>query len=152
VRDKDGGWKAFGEIYKYFNLQLDEEDPNPYTSVYIDGPGRDYELFGILSYGVRCEPEESLGEGKGLPEDVSPEIQEASDGWDCDGHSHSYATLEELDEFWQKTGGVIYFPEEDKSCDKDRFEYFFVDWVNQYLRPWAWDGDDSVRIVYWFDN
>ena len=154
VRDKDGNWRAFGEINKYYDVRYedDPEDPNPVSSLNIPDTGRDYGLFSILSYGVRSEPATSIGDGRGLPEDVSTSIQEASDGWGRDGHSHSYATLEELDEIWQETGGVIYFPEDDKSCDKDRFEDFFVEWINRYLRPYAWDGDDSIRIVYWFDN
>jgi hypothetical protein len=67
--------------------------------------GRNYDLFAILAdvrngrgfagifTGRGFEP---ISDPKGLPEDVTPEIQAISDRWAGDGHSHSYFTLAEL--------------------------------------------------------
>lgn len=58
--------------------------------------GRHYGLFGVLA-GVRWKcPHGAIAEDRGLPEDISPEVREEASDWGGDGHSHSYATLEEL--------------------------------------------------------
>jgi len=57
--------------------------------------GRDYNLFGFLSKGVRTEHEFSFNE-RGIPFDSCAEISEVSEEWDSDGHSHSYLYLHEL--------------------------------------------------------
>lgn len=73
---------------------------------------RNYDLFAILAnvrngMGVAgCD----TGDGfipiafpRGTPVDVSTEINEAINGWGCDGHSHSYLTLRELLEYnWNR--------------------------------------------------
>ena len=78
-----------------WNTQLTDE---PYD-------GRNYDLFALLA-NVRngrgfagCDTGDTIipiAKPKGLPSDVSEEIQEKSDRWDTDGHSHSYLTLSEL--------------------------------------------------------
>lgn len=154
VRDKNGDWQPLRDVYKYFDFRWENDPDEPdsgLSSLKIPDTGRDYALFGILSEGVRCEVSPNLGE-HGLPNDISSEIEAEADVWGGDGHSHSYATLEELDEIWQETGGKFEFPDEDAYSEADRFEDFFVSWVDRYVRPFAWDGDDSIRIVYWFDN
>lgn len=67
--------------------------------------GRDYDVFAILA-GVRngsgfagCDTGDAvipISEPKGIPEDVSPEIQAWSDRWGADGHSHSWLTTSEI--------------------------------------------------------
>ena len=149
VRGKDGAWHCLPDIYKYFRVGEDDQ----LSSACIPDAGRDYVLFGILSYVVRCGTSDSIGEDRGIPEDVCGEIQSARDGWDCDGHSHGYATLGELDDIWQRNEGKFtYTTSNGEVKEIDDLSYFFVGWVNSYVRPFAWDGDDSVRIVYWFDN
>lgn len=59
--------------------------------------GRNYKLFGLLSKGVRCTFPFSF-EPRGIPFNACPEIASASEGWGCDGHSHSYLYLHELKE------------------------------------------------------
>lgn len=67
--------------------------------------GRNYDLFGILAdvrngrgfAGIRTGAGfNPISEPKGLPVDVSPEVKAESEGWGCDGHSHSWLTLSEL--------------------------------------------------------
>jgi hypothetical protein len=71
---------------------------------YIDVPydqqfysGRDYDLFGVLA-GVRHDSLQEF-EVKGFPDDASPEIKRKFTSWDCDAHTPSYITLEELKSF-----------------------------------------------------
>lgn len=148
VRDKDGKWKALETVYRYDITDKWEGAQKSITGSYS---GRDYELFSVLSYGVRGEPDFSIGEDRGLPEDVSAEVQTVSNDWGSDGHSHGYATLGELKALWEESGGKItdHSGREPQLID---VSYFFEGWIKQHLEPWAWDGDDSARIVYWFDN
>lgn len=56
---------------------------------------RNYELFGVLSAGVRSEHPFSFA-ARGRPLVASPEVIAESDRWGVDGHSHSYLYLHEL--------------------------------------------------------
>jgi hypothetical protein len=67
--------------------------------------GRNYDLFAILANvrNGRGFAGVDTGDGfkpisgpKGLPSDISAEVQAESDRWDCDGHSHSWLTVSEL--------------------------------------------------------
>lgn len=64
-------------------------------SIYL---GRNYELFCILA-NVRGYCENTISDPKGLPEDVSSIVKDRSDYWKDDGHSHSYLTLKEINNF-----------------------------------------------------
>ena len=68
---------------------------------------RDYSVFAALA-GVRdySEGTPSLGAPKGMPEDPSKPTLKECEGWDSDGHSHSYFTLRELKEFQQHNGKI----------------------------------------------
>jgi hypothetical protein len=58
--------------------------------------GRNYELFAFLA-NVRNDYDlKPISEPKGVPEDSSDGYRKEVEGWDVDGHSHSYFTLEEL--------------------------------------------------------
>lgn len=112
------------------NPDLEEEYQAELRSVHnYDGPtspinflynGRNYDVFSILAdvrngygfagvkTGAGFNP---ISEPKGLPDNVSTLVYEASDAWGIDGHSHSYLTLRELLEYdWnqvtQHTGYV----------------------------------------------
>jgi hypothetical protein len=92
-----------------------DEDGYEWNPQFTDQPykGRNYDLFGILAdvrngrgfAGIKTgEGFSPIAEPKGLPEDVSPEIKKESDGWNGDGHSHSYFTLKELQDYdWMQT-------------------------------------------------
>jgi hypothetical protein len=66
----------------------------PYKQRYT---GRNYDLFGLLSKGVRRCFDYSF-EPRGIPADACPEVAAIIARWDCDGHSHNYLTLAELKE------------------------------------------------------
>lgn len=91
-------------------------------------PSRSYHKFGQLA-GVRVDGPAALG----LPEDVSPSVREAADGYGRDGHSHSWVALDK----WSKV------------ADGD------PDWVAPvlYAESVLQDGYyEEARIVFWFDN
>lgn len=81
------------------------------------GGSRNYNAFAMLAnvrngYGFAGvdtgDGFEPIDAPRGLPEDVSEEIEEESDRWGVDGHSHSYFTLRELLDleesgYWDKT-------------------------------------------------
>ena len=61
--------------------------------------GRDYCLFSALA-GVRDYSDNpKIDEPRGMPDNASQESKELSEGWGCDGHSHSYCTLREILEY-----------------------------------------------------
>lgn len=66
----------------------------PYESRFTD---RNYELFGLLSKGVRQEIDYAFMP-RGIPFNVSAEIGSEFEMWGGDVHSHSYLYLEELRE------------------------------------------------------
>lgn len=96
------------------NWCIDEDDGS--LSLYEWGPGlsilngpmyrnRNYDLFSILADVRNGSGFAGLdtGEGfvpihepRGIPEDASENVRLSSEQWDADGHSHSWATVEEL--------------------------------------------------------
>ncbi len=118
-----------------FWINADHWKPNPYHCAYDDGEDpeldivgllddRDYSMFTALC-GMRDYTEKSpkISDPKGLPNDVTDAVKKESDRWDCDGHSHSYATLREVKEFVEagapiKFSGLI-TPEAAKALDED---------------------------------
>lgn len=84
---------------------LSEEVTYVYPSFYN---GRNYDLFSILAdvrngYGFAGVPTGShinpISDPKGLPDDVSHEVYMEAKKWGRDGHSHSWLTLRELQEY-----------------------------------------------------
>lgn len=61
--------------------------------------GRNYHLFATLA-GVRDYGNTTpIAEPRGIPDDVSPEIAVAATSYGGDGHSHSYLTVKEIEDF-----------------------------------------------------
>ena len=103
VRGPDKVWGSYEEwVDKYGEGRFDV----PYEKqVYT---GRSYDLFSILAnvrngYGFggvdTGEGFVPISEPRGLPDDVSFEVQRCADDWEADGHSHSYLTVQELMEY-----------------------------------------------------
>jgi len=100
---------------------------------------RNYGFFSALA-NVRSYDDYGgpIAEGRGIPEDASPEVQADSEVWGSDGHSRSYATLDELECFLAEN------PE-----PKDGASF----WTDGMTKLRAIGGDpEHVRIVFWFDN
>lgn len=96
------------EIDPYYRYGDDEDkEYNRELKVHSLFRGRDYELFGILA-NVRGVGNDVISMPKGLPEDVSDVVKDESDSWGSDGHSHSYLTLRELVEYYEKHPKIKY--------------------------------------------
>ena len=100
------------KINGFWNLwhksHLNKAIHHTYVEDYYRYTGRNYDLFAILAnvrngvgfagivtgggFNPICQP-------RGLPKDVGYEVQELSEKWDDDGHSHSWLTLRELLEY-----------------------------------------------------
>ena len=122
----------------------DEKGLFPYP--YSDQPygGRCYRLFGLLA-GVRDTSMEMVVPDRydQLPDDVSDELQNISDDWGMDGHSHNYLTLKELmDSKYNKMT-----TEELGEIGVD--PYFFKTLLPDLKK---FGNPDDIRIVFWFDN
>jgi hypothetical protein len=87
---------------------------NPYKGIDYDDEffrielygNRNYALFATLA-GVR-----DYSEPKGMPDDCCEFVKKECDGWDIDGHTHSWLTLKEIKDYQAKsptfqTSGLI---------------------------------------------
>ena len=177
---KDDSWTKVGNTWKqdYGDGLTDE----PYDE-------RNYRLFGLLAnvrngYGFAgCntgDPVEPIDMPRGLPDDVSDGVRAISDEWDCDGHSHSWLTLQELlDVDWYGQALTVrgfvtkeqaeeyrkYATLPESWCggttDPDAIQ---IEWSSGYYDSMKYFVDvtiprlqelgdpDSVRIVFFFDN
>ena len=148
--------KHFWWCCDYFQLNLDhylfpEEDYPEYEvcEVYV---GQDYRLFEILA-GVRGDMDEAIDEPRGLPNDVSPTVKLLSDGWDIDGHSHSWFTVRELFEADKKykDPSLHYFVKKIKKRMCKEFGIF--KFIRKPRRKRLIDEySDKFRVIFWFDN
>lgn len=113
--------------------------------------GRNYSLFAILAdvrngYGVAGV---DTGEGyipisqpRGLPFGTSDEVRGEAQDWGYDGHSHSWLTLRELQEYdWQRVTKRVGWVN-----DKE-YAHF-----REHGRPREWSGGVSGRSVMHLTN
>ena len=70
--------------------------------------GRCYDLFALLADVRNRNDITPISEPKGLPDDISKEIEEEADVWKYDGHSYSYYTLAELNEYIETHKNVCF--------------------------------------------
>lgn len=111
--------------------------------------GRNYTLFALLAdvrNGIYSkfynEPAtgryiEPISEPRGLPDDVSTEVLEASNFWTWDAHSRSYFTLKELQDYKPKE--KIKYRNLVTKCEYE-----------EYLRtgsPKSWCGGSNAKII-----
>lgn len=117
-QDQNGRWwkcqdgfksDYYDESSDYFKQERFKDGDQPYS-------GRNYDVFAYLAdvrngYGFAgCDTGDAIipmAQPRGLPKDVSLMIQEQSDSWDCDGHSHSYFTLGELKQAYKDAENQI---------------------------------------------
>jgi hypothetical protein len=134
--------KMVGKGVPWWEAEEQGKYPHPYT----DQPyaGRCYRLFGILAQ-VRDTSLDPIHPDvyRGLPTDVSPEVEEMSDEWEGDAHSHNYLTVGEI--LGSQYGKMTAQELNRLGIDP----YFFHRVIPDILEL----GDkDSMRIVFWFDN
>lgn len=88
----DGQWVT-ADVWEEYDYGDDDKGievswDNRYT-------GRNYNLFGLLSKGVRRDLPFGFAQ-RGMPYNSCKEIAEMSEKWEADGHSHNYLYLHEL--------------------------------------------------------
>lgn len=124
--------------------EADKKGLFPYP--YSDQPygGRCYRLFGLLA-GVRDTSIDMVVPDRYgyLPDDVSVEIEDLSDEWGIDAHSHNYLTLRELMD--SKYNKMSTEELEEMGIDSYFFKTLLPD-LQKFGNP------DDIRIVFWFDN
>lgn len=111
----------------------------PYGKRFYNGGGN-YNLFaalcGVRSYHFKDETK-MISEPRGIPNDTCKLIKRQVERWGSDGHSHNYNTLKELKDFqWTPYGDTV---------------NAFLEEVLPKMEAVGVD-EDSVRIVYFFDN
>jgi hypothetical protein len=117
------------DIHSYIEMKI--EDTWVYAGYIV--VWRNYHLFAKLADVRNDGSVTDYIEAKGLPSDVSSVLQDASDRWGRDAHSHSYLTLQEIEEIDLK--GIK--------------RLLQVEFMRNLLKlPFV----EDVRLVFWFDN
>lgn len=106
--------------------------------------GRNYEFFAALA-GVRGEGPEP----RGLPPDVSDYVQQESDGYGRDGHSHSWMSAAEFMPIYAEHHLDVKYAV-DVVGGRTTWEKLFERLFGTYLD--APGGLDDYRFVFFFDN
>lgn len=123
----DGKWQAVGEMNQWGSL----EEYEPLSD-------RDYYLFSILA-GVRNHHSLTpIAPPKGLPDDMSPEVERLAVYWEDCAHNESWLSYNELD-----------------SHDYDQYEYENWEVIEKKVIPDMQEimkEVEDVRIVFWFDS
>lgn len=81
------------KINPYYRDFPNEEEPYQLIPIYDT---RDYLLFATLANVRNYSGITPIDAPRGLPNDVSDTVKEASENWGVDGHSHSWLTAKEL--------------------------------------------------------
>lgn len=68
--------------------------------------GRNYALFSLLADVRNYSGNKPISEPKGIPDDVSQIIRSEKDKWGSDGHSHSFLTMKEIYDYYEKNNSV----------------------------------------------
>lgn len=135
VRQSDGSWRVVGDVFP-----LDDFSRRYHKKTHGHEPfsNRNYNLFGFLA-DVRTRAVAPICEAKGLPTDLSPEVRASAERWDCDGYSHSWLTVAELN------------AQPYEQIEKG--EWGLGDEFYQHLAILRTLGSpEDVRVVFWFDN
>lgn len=115
-----------------------------------------YALFAKMA-GVRTdEPEKAIALPKGLPADMTTLTRRDAEGWDVDGHSHSWLGVDEIIQLEQWLKEQPAEPGE-WGCNLEHHilhSYLFGSGFTGWKR-YPDDnrhGMEDVRFVFWFDN
>ena len=131
-------WKRFKGDDGWFILGIPPDD-------------RWYDTFAVLA-GVRnyVEGLEPIAEKRGVPDDASYETKEEVEKWGVDGHSHTWLTIDDIDNYdWNQ---VV----TDRDGVQVRASMLLTpNWVAfiNYMRELSRiHGKNKVRLIIWFDN
>jgi len=134
---------------------------------------RNYQIFSVLTNVRNYDEIPFISNPRGIPEDCCDEFEAWSKQWDSDGHSHSYVTLREMQDFdtEQKFQDRRLITGKDADgritsvCRATTGEHFGEVGENTVFGLWgseAWDSliaqlekigpPDAVRLVFFFDS
>lgn len=144
-RDENGDWVSDLKV-KYHKSDAGDIDDYTAEGKYpgIQASNRNYNLFGLLSpdcgRGDWC-PEEIALETKGLPDDLSEEIERFYNNfWVTDSHSASYLEYKEIRALLTKL--II----------QSKYSEYFTDLHNFYKAlPEVENTEIERRVIFWFD-
>ena len=141
---KDGQWDKVGDVFKNSYYRPAEEE-SEYNRPLTDEPyqGRNYTLFATLA-DVRNSGEgiSPIDDPRDLPEDVSVGVKSESDSWNGDGHSHSWFTVKELQDYKWDTPSKMY-----GIVSMNEYKEFVANG-----RPTGWCGGVGGRSVRHISN
>lgn len=134
-------------------------DIHLHTEVKIDGQWhhyntpevpRSYALFSLMA-GVRGE-HDPVTRRKGFPDDASAVTKLDQKHWDCDAHSYSWLSSEEILQLSERMKEL--WPKYNPLTESDYFGFFFEnDYSGFHKYPEdRYEGVEDVRFVFWFDN
>lgn len=112
VRDTHNGKKVWRNCDNFRLNEYYEEGNEDGETKYKVQPiyhDRDYELFSVLA-GVRKYNDKNvpISLPRGLPRDASDVVKAESMNWGVDGHSHSYLSYAEIEDYKKDVGQVVH--------------------------------------------
>ena len=138
----------------YYDEYPDSERLMTHSSIYSE---RDYRLFSILANVRNYHNNDYISLPKGLPRDISQPTRSEAERWGGDGHSHSYFTMSELDEYIKnfkqvKVAGYITIGQSRK-LDQGELPNSWCQGISKNMesryvhREW-FDNDNPVKILF----
>ena len=114
---------------------------------------RFYALFEVLAgvrayFGFKIMTEDG---GRGIPDDASAEFQEECEIYASDGHSHSYATFDEILAYDWAEAEKLYYSKRPSSPLGTAFEHFRRN-VHLVLEKYPELPPEHLRFCFYFDN
>lgn len=138
----DGKWIEAEDIKPV--SEYDYGEPFGITE-YLPFDWRQYSMFAWLCSGVRnyCD-NPSLSEARGIPDDVSKRVKNEYLKWECDAHSASFLSVDEIAAY--DFDGYFLSRDGEMVTAQDLFGKDFFASIEELKRS------DCERIVFWFDN
>ena len=130
---------------------ITNSDAVPYDAFNPNPSARDYRFFGALA-GVRTNGPKP----KGMPEDASDLAWLLAEGWDVDGHSHSYMSLKDFISTWlavhdEKLPIIV-----KEKLERGTYSVEYDKLIRELSMHVCWGHEsekiDDTRVVFWFDN
>lgn len=110
-----------GDYFKVNPYFGEFPDEDPFVLVGLCD-SRNYDRFAILANVRNYDNTPYIDDPRGLPADITKEVEEDAESWDDDAHSHSYFTLRELIDFQKNVPPLRYrgmiSPEAQKALDE----------------------------------
>ena len=165
VKQPDGTWKNIGKVFpvndKTWAGIIKSEFEEPFYQ-------RNYGVFGFLANVRNYAHVPPIAEVKyAIPEDAAPETKESYESWDCDAHSASWLTLEQLlavnyeETFWNRrvtkqtasncwNGAAL--AEEGEGTHETLRDFLGSTFFAHLETLKGLGKPEDVRVVFWFDN